>query len=520
MASMVSQTERQARMRRLWPDTFGTIAPLWIAGAWRPGAKSMQTMDPTTGEVLTEVAIASSSEVDAAVAAALAAGRHWWGMDGQDRARILNGIAAGIRAKAHDLGVLDTLDAGRPIRDSATRDPERAARIFEYFSGVTDRLRGAIVPVQPGRSNRVEYEPYGVVGAITPWNYPLTNAAGKIAPALATGNAVILKPAEQSPLSALLLAAIANEAGLPAGLLAVLNGPGPLTGELIVRHPSISKLTFTGSTAVGRLLAGTAGSLLKSVTLELGGKTPFIIFPDADLETAADALVYSMVNNAGQTCTAATRIVVHRKVAEAFLTKFGERIGRLTFGDPLDPDTRVGPIISAEQHRKIAAYVEDARRRGVDEYPLPRRDLPPYGFFFEPVIFTGVEANDPLAREEIFGPITVVIVFDDEEEAIALANGTQYGLAASLWTDSANRIHRFVPRLECGLVWVNSVHSLHPGSPYGGHKQSGLGLEMGLEAVHQHMRVKSVWLEHGRWRSPWAQSNHGSLNRRSRQEGL
>jgi acyl-CoA reductase-like NAD-dependent aldehyde dehydrogenase len=486
------------------PDGFGESAPLWIAGQWRAAATKMPTIDPSIGMPLMDVDIAQEAEVDMAVEAAQAAAARWWRMDGQDRARILRRIADGIRGSREALGLLDTLDAGRPIRDTVTRDTERAARLFEFFAGVTDRLRGATVPVQPGRSNYVEYEPYGVVGAITPWNYPLTNAVGKIAPALATANAVILKPAEQSPLSALLLAHIAHQAGLPAGLLSVLNGPGPITGDRIARHPAIGKLTFTGSTDVGRHLGGLAGTLLKSVTLELGGKSGFVVFADTDLEIAADALVFSATNNAGQTCTAATRLIVEESVAERLLDLVRVRIGRLRVGDALQPDTMVGPIISAQQRTRIRDYIEKAEKSGAIRLPLGRLELPEQGYFVEPVIFVDADPAAPISQEEVFGPVVTVVRFSEEEEALALANGTRYGLATSLWTDSLSRAQRLVPRVESGLIWINSAHSLHPASPYGGYKQSGLGTEMGSEAVQQHMRVKSVWVEHGGWESPWS----------------
>ena len=495
---------RIKRLRQALPAAFGESAPLWVAGEWRSGQTTMPTIDPSTGEPLMDIVVATEAEVDIAVEAAQMAVGIWWQMDGQDRARILRRTADSIRESRAHLGLLDTLDAGRPIRDTVARDAERAARLFEFFAGLTDRLRGATVPVQPGRSNHLNLEPYGIVGAIIPWNYPLTNAAGKIAPALATGNAVIVKPAEQSPLSALLLAHLVHEAGLPGGLLSVLNGLGPVTGDCIARHPAIGKLSFTGSTIVGRALGGIAGSLLKSITLELGGKSGFVVFGDADLESAADALVFSAFNNAGQTCTAATRLIVDRTVIERLLGLVRARIEILKIGDALEPDTQVGPIITAKQRDRIKDYVEIAEKSGFMRLPFRFSSLPERGFFVEPAIFIDVDPVAPIAQEEVFGPVVTVEQFSDEDEALSLANGTNYGLATSLWTDSLTRVQRLVPRIQSGLVWVNSVHSLYPGSPYGGYKQSGLGVEMGTEAVQQHMRGKSVWIEHARWISPWS----------------
>lgn len=480
--------------------------PLWINGDWHDGgtAAPMPCIDPTLGAPLVDVATAGAEEIAAAVKAAQVAQLAWWAMDGQDRARILRRIADGIRQHARALGSLDTLDAGRPIRDTVPRDTERAARIFEFFAGTTDRLRGAAVPVQPGRSNTIEYEPIGLVGAITPWNYPLTNAAGKIAPALATGNAVILKPAEESPLSALMLAWVAHQAGLPAGMLNVLNGTGASVGAELVAHPAIGKISFTGSTSVGRLIGAGAGTELKSVTLELGGKTGFLVFADADLETAADALVFSAFNNAGQTCTAGSRLLVEASVADRFLALVVERIAALRIGDPLDPDTQIGPVISSRHLAEILRHLADAEGSGLTSLDLPAHDLPDQGYFLRPTVYTGVDPANTIAQDEVFGPVLSVTTFNDDDAALAIANGTPYGLATTVWTTNLGRARRFSREAQSGIVWINTAHSLHPGSPYGGYKQSGLGVEMGQEAIQQHMRIKTIWIEDGKWVSPWA----------------
>lgn len=484
----------------------GKAVPLWINGDWRQGRSggTIPCIDPTLGAPLVDVATADAEDVETAVRAAQVAQRAWWAMDGQDRARILRRIADGIRQHAPALGSLDTLDAGRPIRDTIPRDTERAARIFEFFAGTTDRLRGATVPVQPGRSNTLEYEPIGIVGAITPWNYPLTNAAGKIAPALATGNAVILKPAEESPLSALMLAWVAHQAGLPAGLLNVLNGTGVTVGAAVVAHPEIGKISFTGSTAIGRLIGAQTGNSLKSVTLELGGKTGFLVFADADLETAADALVFSAFNNAGQTCTAGSRLLVEASIADRFLDLVATRLAALRIGDPLDPDTQVGPVISSRHLTEIQRRLSVALDDGLTTMSLPPCALPDQGHFLPPTIFTGVDPAHAIAQEEVFGPVLSVTRFVDEDDALAISNGTPYGLATTVWTSNLRRARRFSREAQSGIVWVNTVHALYPGSPYGGYKQSGLGVEMGQEAIQQHMRIKTIWIEDGKWASPWA----------------
>lgn len=504
--SSFTLSERIERLRNSLPGDFDGTVPLWIGGEWhRPAdADTFACIDPTVAEPLIDVTIAGAEELEAAVAAARKAQAAWWRSDGQDRSRILRRIADGIRKHAVALGTLDTLDAGRPIRDTTTRDAERAARLFEFFAGTTDRLRGAVVPVQPGRTNLVEYEPIGIVGGVTPWNYPLTNAAGKIAPALATGNAVILKPAEDSPLSALLLAWVAHEAGLPAGLLNVLNGEGPTIGEAIVRHADIGKITFTGSTSVGRWIGALGGELLKSVTLELGGKTGFIVFADADLERAADAFVYSAFNNAGQTCTAGSRLLIEKTVAQDFYRLISERIEAIRIGDPLDPETQLGPAISWRHFGEIRRRLSDPENSDLKKLPLAMPALPETGYYLEPAVFVDVDPKRSIAQHEIFGPVVTATAFSDADEAIAIANGTPYGLATTVWTSNLAKARRVSREAQSGLVWINTVHSLHPGSPYGGYRQSGVGHEMGMEAIQQHMKIKSVWIEEGPWQSPWA----------------
>jgi acyl-CoA reductase-like NAD-dependent aldehyde dehydrogenase len=494
--------------RAALPAACRDVGLLWIDGRWRPSSTgaTFQTVNPTTGEPLYTVAAASAEDVDDAVAAAQRATVGWWAMDGQDRARILRRVADGIRARAEDLGLLDTLDAGRPIRDTRSKDTERAARIFEYFAGVTDRIRGAQIPAQPGHLNYTRHEPYGVVGAIIPWNYPLTNMATKVAPALATGNAVVLKPAEQTPLSALLMAEVAHEAGLPAGLLNVLNGHGRDTGQAIVDHPGVPKITFTGSTDVGRRIGRACGESLKGVTLELGGKTANTVFADADLDAAADAAVFTAFMNQGQTCTAGTRLLLHESIAETFLDRVRDRMERVVVGDPLQATTHLGPVVSAAQFERVRDYLRAGVEDGARLLTGGGRPTgaPDGGYFVEPAVFTDVDPGMRIAREEIFGPVLSVLRFGDEEEAVALANGTPYGLAATVWTSDAGRLHRLAERMQAGIVWANTVHTLHPGSPYGGYKQSGVGTEMGVEAVNHLMRLKTVWVGTDTWRSPWS----------------
>ena len=496
--------------RSALPAGCRDIGRNWIAGRWEdPSSEGcFDTVDPATGGVLHRVAIADEGQVSAAGRAAAAAGERWWALDGQVRASIFWTIAKRIRERRGELALLDTLDAGRPIRDTAARDVERAARIFEFFAGLTDRLRGASIPVQPGFRNLTVMEPHGVVGAIIPWNYPLTNAATKLAPAMATGNAVVLKPSEETPLSALLLAEICHEAGLPAGVLNVVNGPGRTTGESVVRSPDVAKLAFTGSTVVGRRIAAAAGEALKSVTLELGGKSPCIVFEDADIDTAAAAALFSLVSNQGQTCTAATRLLVARSVQSRVLGRMRELAAAIRVGDPLDTNTTVGPLVSRRQFDRVQHYIGSGIHEGasMEVLEVDWRVDGDEGYFVRPTIFTEVARTMTIHREEIFGPVLVVMPFDSEDEAIDLANHTDFGLAASIWTENLRRAERLAPMLKSGLVWINTVHTLHPGSPYGGFRQSGIGLEMGAEAVTQFMRTKSIWTAVEPWHSPWAGS--------------
>jgi len=500
-----TQKHATALVRDALPSACRETALNWIGGEWRHSESkdTFTTINPTTGSPLYDVAMAGKAEIDAAVAAGENAQKQWWLTDGQDRARVLRKIADGIRTHSASLGLLDTLDAGRPIRDTRTRDAERAARLFEFFAGMTDRLRGANIPVQPGRLNYTELEPYGVVAGISSWNYPLTNAAGKIAPALATGNAIVLKPAEDSPLSALLLAAVADEAGLPAGLLNVLNGIGNVTGEALIRNPVIGQVSFTGSTDVGRHIGLVCGDTLKSVSLELGGKAAFIVFDDADLDRAADALVFSAFNNAGQTCTAATRLFLSKSIAKNFLNAVMKRLSKVQFGNPLDPDTLIGPLISAKQMHRVHDYFLAGVAEGALSLDLDTIALPDDGYFVKPIIFQNVKPDMRIAQEEVFGPLLSVFEFEDEDDVVEQANATVYGLAGSAWTSDLQRATRLARSLKAGLVWINTVHSLHPGSPYGGFKQSGTGLEMGQEAIQHLMKSKSVWIEEGPWQSPW-----------------
>lgn len=489
------------KLRDLLPSACLAKCTLWISGEWYEAADSgtFAVSSPIDDSDLLLASRAQAADVDRAVRAAGAAAASW-ANNGSMRARVMRLIADEIRGHARELGVIETLDSGRPISETAGASIKHAAGLFEYYAGLADKLHGSSVPMGSEATAIVEREPFGVIGAISAWNYPLENAATKIAPVIACGNTIVLKPAEQSPLVTLLLAQLMQKAGLPDGVVNIITGFGPEAGTSLITHPLVSKISFTGSTATGRRVAAAAGKALKSVVLELGGKSPMVVFGDADLSRAATAAVFSAFKNAGQTCTSCARVLVVRPILDHFTALCRAATANLRVGDPFDPATQIGPIISAKQLARIRQLTSGL---GVAQECHPGFHPVPGGHFFPPTIVTKFAPDSDFARQEIFGPVMALHAFDTDEEAWQLANDTEYGLAASVWTSSIHRAEQARRLLVSGIVWINCVHTLSAGTPLGGHKASGIGSEYGLEAAEQYMKVKTTVTMSDGWTSPF-----------------
>jgi acyl-CoA reductase-like NAD-dependent aldehyde dehydrogenase len=448
---------------------------------------TLKVVEPATEKVLAELQRAGAEDADAAVARAKAAFPTWRAVAPSDRARLLRAVAEAIASRTEDLAQLEARNVGKPIGD-ARGEMGMVADTFHYYAGAPERLLGDTIPVAGGVDMTFR-EPLGVVGLIVPWNFPLAIASWKVAPALAAGNTIVLKPAELTPLTALELEKLAIEAGLPEGVLNVVVGPGRIVGERLVEHPDVAKVAFTGSTAVGRRIGQLASQSIKRVTLELGGKSANVIFADADLEAAAAAAPLAVFGNAGQDCCARSRILVERPALDRFVSLLEEAVRALRVGDPLDEATQMGPLISADQREKVGSYVNG-------EAPVAFRGSTPDGpgYWFPPTVLCPVSNDDRAAREEIFGPVAAVIPFEDEEEAIRLANDTIYGLSGSVWTSNGARAIRVARALDAGTLSVNSNTSVRVSTPFGGFKQSGVGRELGPHALEHYTELKNVYV--------------------------
>jgi aldehyde dehydrogenase (NAD+) len=473
---------------------------LFIDNEWRPasGGRTMEVINPATEEVIATVASADASDVDAAVAAARAALTGPWGkMSARDRGRLVSRLADRLLERADEVARLETLHNGKPIFESRQIEIPAAAECLEYYAGWADKVMGETVPVKGNYFTYTLREPLGVVAAIVPWNFPLLLAAWKVAPALACGNTVILKPASQTPLTALALAEIAAEVGLPAGVLNVITGPGSTVGQAIVEHPGIDKIAFTGDTSTGKAIMRSAAETLKKITLELGGKSPNIVLPDADLDAALRGATTGIFYGKGEVCAAGSRLLVDRSIKSEFMEKLSARAKKMVAGDPLDPKTRYGALASKKQLDTVERYVEAGTREGASLIAGGQRtDIGTgKGYFYQPTIFDNVTPAMTIAREEIFGPVLAVLEFADLDEAIARANDTPYGLAAAVWTRDIKKAHYVARRLQAGTVWVNTYNIYDTAAPFGGYKASGFGREMSAHAIEHYTQLKSVWVD-------------------------
>jgi aldehyde dehydrogenase (NAD+) len=457
---------------------------------------TFEVLNPHDQSKLAEVAEARPADVDRAVDAAAAAFPAWSRTAATERGRLLLRLADAIEANAAELARLESLDTGHPIAHSTLLDAPRTAATFRYFGGMADKYEGTVIPVETGFLNYVVRKPVGVVGQIVPWNFPLMFTSWKMGPALAAGNTVVLKPAELTPLTTLRVAELMAEVGFPPGVVNIVPGFGHTAGARLAEHPGVAKLSFTGSTEVGRQIVRASAGNLKRLQLELGGKGANIVFDDADLAAAVQGSAFAIFHNQGQACIAGSRLILHERIAEEFLARFLTLARSIRLGDPLDPATEMGPLTSSEHRERVLGYVKVAVDEGAEVLTggrVPENPALAKGCYVEPTV---VRARPELRvnREEVFGPFVTVATFEGDDEAVAMANSTSYGLGGGLWTRDLRRAHRVADALRSGMVWVNSYKRVHPGSPFGGVGESGYGREMGFEAMHGYTDPKSVWV--------------------------
>ena len=485
-----------------------TAALEMVIGAQKTAAQSGDVLDvinPATEQVHARVPHADADDVDRAVREARRAFEDgpWSKMLPAERGNLMYKLADLVEKHSEELALMDSRDMGKPLTNARQHDVVSAVKFLRFGAGLCDKVRGSHIPCGPGKLVYMMREPVGVVGAITPWNFPLVMATQKVSPALACGNVVILKPAEQSPRSTLRLGELALEAGIPPGVINVVTGLGETTGAALTAHKGVDKLAFTGSTAVGRIIMHAAAEQISKVTVELGGKTANIVMPDADFDAALASTVFTSCYNSGQICTTGSRLVIDRKVHDKFLDALTGKMDKLKVGDPLDEDTKLGPLVSGEQYDKVNSYIALGKERyspielGVRDPGLDR------GYYVNPIVFDHVDPADRIAQEEIFGPVLSVIDFEDEQQAVRIANQTNYGLATAIWTNDLTRAHRMAAKVDSSFVWVNCNNFWLPSIPYEGHRQSGVGVDMGLESVESYTKLKNVIVNLDNSPHPW-----------------
>jgi betaine-aldehyde dehydrogenase len=469
----------------------------FINGKWESAAsgKTFPVYDPSIEEVIAQVAVADAADVDRAVKAARTAfdSGPWPQTTAQDRGRILFKLAEKIRQNSAALAELECRNTGKPIVE-AEYDIVDVATCFEYYGGLATKVTGHVNPVPANALSFTMREPVGVAGQIIPWNYPLLMAAWKLAPAIAAGCTCILKPAEQTPLTALELANYFEEAGLPPGVVNIINGLGETTGAPLVAHPGVDKIAFTGSAAVGKIIVKSAADTLKRVTLELGGKSPNVFFADADWEAAVDGALFGVFINQGEVCSAGSRILVEKKIYSKFVEAMTEKAKRIRLGPPLERETKMGPLVSKEQYDRVSSYLEVGKKEAKTAIGGGRPKQIGKGYYVEPTIFYDVDNNARISREEIFGPVASVIPFDGEPDAIRIANDTPYGLAGAVWTRDIYKAFRVVKSLRAGIIWVNHMQPTYVEAPWGGYKQSGFGRELGPWGLEEYLETKQVFV--------------------------
>jgi acyl-CoA reductase-like NAD-dependent aldehyde dehydrogenase len=473
---------------------------LFIDGEWRDSAsgQTLEVINPATEEVVATVPAADRADVDAAVAAARAALTGPWGqMSARDRGRLIWRLGEKLMERADEVARLETLHNGKPIFESRQIEVPASAECLQYYAGWADKIHGETIPVKGSYLTYTLREPVGVVAAIVPWNFPLLLTTWKVGPALACGNTVIIKPASQTPLTALALAELAVESGIPPGVINVITGPGSAVGQILVEHPGIDKIAFTGDTSTGRQIMRGSAETLKQITLELGGKSPNIVFPDADLDAAVRGATTGIFYGKGEVCAAGSRLLVDRSIQNEFIDKVAARANKMAPGDPMDPKTRLGAVASKRQLETDLRYIDVAKREGATLVAGGgRADIGTgKGFFLQPTVFAGVTPEMTIAREEIFGPVLAAIEFADVDEAIARANDSSYGLAAAVWTKDIKKAHYVARKLQAGTVWVNTYNVYDTAAPFGGYKQSGFGREMSVHALQHYTQIKSVWVD-------------------------